>query len=410
VAWLEAGLRTVADTRVAAGRLAAAFAVGRLEAAFAAGFADACFATGFAAADGVPVVEAAAAPVVAGRLVDAGRLAALGRPVVLAAGCRVVAGFRTVAGLAAEAAFVAAIRFIVVARDAAAADVLMRTSSAVTGETASAAWIAAVPTRFTTPLTASPTSPAADPAAAAVAPAAAAVAPAADPAADAVAPAILETSDATSLAASAACFWRLATSLRPFEPCAAASCPSRFVSVARASARRFSSLRSSFTAFSRLPMDRPPFRRAASATVRAGRQVCHVPWCVRSRYPPPMPLVLIGLGGFAGAISRYLVDGFVSDRTGGGFPWGTLVVNATGSFVLGLLFAATTERAILPAELRGPLMIGFIGAYTTFSTFMLESWGLIESGSYGPAIANLGGSVAVGLTAVAAGLILGRAI
>ena len=96
-----------------------------------------------------------------------------------------------------------------------------------------------------------------------------------------------------------------------------------------------------------------------------------------------MPLVLIGLGGFVGAISRYLVDGVVSDRTGGDFPWGTLVVNVTGSFVLGLLFAMTTERAILPAEIRGPVMIGFIGAYTTFSTYMLESWGLIESGSYG---------------------------
>jgi CrcB protein len=123
-----------------------------------------------------------------------------------------------------------------------------------------------------------------------------------------------------------------------------------------------------------------------------------------------MPLVLIGLGGFAGAISRYLVDGFVSDRTGGGFPWGTLAVNATGSLLLGVLFAMTTERAILPAELRGPLMIGFIGAYTTFSTYMLESWGLLESGSYGPAIANLGGSMAVGLVAVAAGLLVGRSI
>ncbi|HEY8817534.1 MAG TPA: fluoride efflux transporter CrcB [Candidatus Limnocylindrales bacterium] len=123
-----------------------------------------------------------------------------------------------------------------------------------------------------------------------------------------------------------------------------------------------------------------------------------------------MPLVLIGLGGFAGAISRYLVDGFVSDRTGGAFPWGTLAVNATGSFVLGALFAMTTERAILPAELRGPLMIGFIGAYTTFSTYMLESWGLVESGSYGPAIANLGGSMLMGLVAVAAGLLIGRTI
>jgi CrcB protein len=123
-----------------------------------------------------------------------------------------------------------------------------------------------------------------------------------------------------------------------------------------------------------------------------------------------MPLIFIGLGGFAGAISRYVVDGLVSDRTGGSFPWGTLVVNASGSFLLGLLFAMTTERAILPAEIRGPLMIGFIGAYTTFSTYMLESWGLIEGGSYVPALANLGGSIIIGLVAVAAGLVIGRAI
>ena len=123
-----------------------------------------------------------------------------------------------------------------------------------------------------------------------------------------------------------------------------------------------------------------------------------------------MPLILIGLGGFAGAISRYLVDGMVSERTAGAFPWGTLAVNATGSFILGLLFAMTTERAILPAEIRGPVMIGFIGAYTTFSTYMLESWVLVENGSYGPAIANLGGSMLVGLAAVAAGLLIGRAI
>jgi CrcB protein len=123
-----------------------------------------------------------------------------------------------------------------------------------------------------------------------------------------------------------------------------------------------------------------------------------------------MPLLLIGLGGFAGAISRYLVDGWVTDRTAGAFPWGTLAVNLSGSFVLGLLFAMTAERAILPAEIRGPVMIGFIGAYTTFSTFMLESWVLIEDGSYTTAMANLGGSVLLGLVAVVAGLTVGRAI
>ena len=123
-----------------------------------------------------------------------------------------------------------------------------------------------------------------------------------------------------------------------------------------------------------------------------------------------MPLLLIGLGGFAGAIARYVVDGAVADRTGGAFPWGTLAVNLSGSFALGLLFALTAERAILPAEIRGPVLIGFIGAYTTFSTYMLESWRLVETGEIGAALANLIGSVVLGIVAVAAGLAIGRQI
>lgn len=123
-----------------------------------------------------------------------------------------------------------------------------------------------------------------------------------------------------------------------------------------------------------------------------------------------MPLLLIGVGGFAGAISRYLLDGFVADRTGGTFPWGTLAVNASGTFLLGLLFAMATERAILPAEIRGPLMIGYLGAYTTFSTYLLESWRLLEGGAWALALANLGGSIGIGLLAVLAGLAIGRAI
>lgn len=121
-----------------------------------------------------------------------------------------------------------------------------------------------------------------------------------------------------------------------------------------------------------------------------------------------MPLFLIGIGGFAGAVARYLVDGAIAERTAGAFPWGTLVVNLTGSFVLGLLFALTAERAFLPAEIRGPVLIGFIGAYTTFSTYMLESWRLFEDGAIALGFANLVGSTVLGLMAVVAGLTLGR--
>jgi CrcB protein len=119
-------------------------------------------------------------------------------------------------------------------------------------------------------------------------------------------------------------------------------------------------------------------------------------------------LVLVGAGGFFGAIARYLVDGWVSTGTGGAFPWGTLVVNVTGSFVLGVLFAASVERGVLPAAIRAPVLIGFIGAYTTFSTLTLETWRLVEDGSYVAAVGNLGGSMLLGIVAVVAGLAIGR--
>jgi fluoride exporter len=121
-------------------------------------------------------------------------------------------------------------------------------------------------------------------------------------------------------------------------------------------------------------------------------------------------LVLVALGGAAGSVMRYLVDGWVLARTGTLFPYGTLVINLSGSFVLGLLAALAIDRALLPAEIRAPLMIGFLGAYTTFSTLMLESWRLLEGGEAALAFVNAAGSVALGLIAVAAGLALGRAI
>lgn len=121
-------------------------------------------------------------------------------------------------------------------------------------------------------------------------------------------------------------------------------------------------------------------------------------------------LALIGVGGFLGAVARYLVDGWVLSRTGADLPWGTLVINLSGSFVLGVLFALAIDRAILSPEIRGPLMIGFLGAYTTFSTLMLESWRLFEEGSTMLGLANLVGSVVLGLIAVVGGLALGRTL
>lgn len=122
----------------------------------------------------------------------------------------------------------------------------------------------------------------------------------------------------------------------------------------------------------------------------------------------PISVLLIGVGGFAGAITRYLVDLRVSLWTGGSLPWGTFVINVSGSFLVGVLFALVIERAALPAEVRGPLMIGFLGAYTTFSTLALESWRMIEDGAWLLASLNLAGSIVVGVLAVVAGVALGR--
>lgn len=123
-----------------------------------------------------------------------------------------------------------------------------------------------------------------------------------------------------------------------------------------------------------------------------------------------MGLVLVAVGGAAGALTRYLLDAFVSERLGAEFPWGTLVINVSGSFALGLLFALAIERALLPTDVRAPVMIGFVGAYTTFSTLMLESWRLAEDGAVALAFANVAGSCILGLVALFLGITLGRVL
>jgi CrcB protein len=121
-------------------------------------------------------------------------------------------------------------------------------------------------------------------------------------------------------------------------------------------------------------------------------------------------LVWVAIGGAAGAVSRYLLQGWVDGLAGGQFPWGTFAINISGSFALGLLFALAIDRALISPEVRAPLMIGFLSAYTTFSTLMLESWRLIEEGDLVFALANLVGSVVIGLVALVAGLALGRSL
>lgn len=128
----------------------------------------------------------------------------------------------------------------------------------------------------------------------------------------------------------------------------------------------------------------------------------------RREAQPLIPLLLIGAGGFLGAIVRYLVDGRVVHYTGAVLPWGTFSINISGSFVAGVLFALITDRALLPADLIAPVMIGFLGSYTTFSTLTLETWRMLAEGSSASALANLGGSLVIGVLAVIAGIAVGQ--
>src|SRR3954447_8676093 len=102
----------------------------------------------------------------------------------------------------------------------------------------------------------------------------------------------------------------------------------------------------------------------------------------------PVTILLIAVGGASGAVTRYLVDGFISDRVAPGFPWGILIVNLSGAFVLGLLYALAIERDVLSAEPRAPLLVGFLGAYTTVSTWVLASCRLVEAPALPPAAPN----------------------
>jgi CrcB protein len=113
----------------------------------------------------------------------------------------------------------------------------------------------------------------------------------------------------------------------------------------------------------------------------------------------------IAVAGAIGAPLRYLIDGAVSDRVLSQFPWGTFVVNMSGSFALGLITGLVLYHAF-PADGRLIIGVGLIGAYTTFSTFTFEAASLIERREIRLAALNIGGSVVVGAAAAAAGLAL----
>ena len=100
-------------------------------------------------------------------------------------------------------------------------------------------------------------------------------------------------------------------------------------------------------------------------------------------------LLIIGLGGFIGANVRYLISQWADARFGTAFPWGILLINVSGSLLLGIFLAFAAERVNLDPRIRLFLATGFFGAYTTFSTFANDSVSLLTSGNWTGAAANI---------------------
>jgi fluoride exporter len=122
-----------------------------------------------------------------------------------------------------------------------------------------------------------------------------------------------------------------------------------------------------------------------------------------------MKYLLIVLGGGAGSLTRYVVGAAIVTRYGGRFPVvGTMAINVTGSFLIGLLMTLITERFETGSNLRPLLVIGFLGGYTTFSSFEWESYSAIRDGGYWIGLANIVGSVTLGYAAVWLGALLAR--
>lgn len=121
-------------------------------------------------------------------------------------------------------------------------------------------------------------------------------------------------------------------------------------------------------------------------------------------------ILILAIAGALGTISRYGLSGFVQRINGTGFPYGTMVVNLTGCFLIGLLMTIALNTDYISPTIRTAITIGFLGAFTTFSTFGYETFSYIASGSWLTAGLNVLLNVIPGIIAVFLGIIIARAL
>lgn len=118
--------------------------------------------------------------------------------------------------------------------------------------------------------------------------------------------------------------------------------------------------------------------------------------------------MIIGTGGFLGAVSRFLLATLIAQKWGRNFPLGTFVINVSGSFLIGLLMTLFTERYSLDPYWRLLFVVGFLGAYTTFSTFEYETGKLVGDGEWMLALLNIVLSVSLGFVALKMGDVVAK--
>lgn len=114
----------------------------------------------------------------------------------------------------------------------------------------------------------------------------------------------------------------------------------------------------------------------------------------------------IALGGALGALGRYFLSTWIYSKGDYIFPWGTFAVNILGCFILGMVYVWGTEKLVISPNIRAFLAVGFLGAFTTFSTFSLETLNVIKDGEFKIALINIIGSLVLGLFAVWCGTIV----